>query len=65
MVMKSFVGNKSKMRVIQYNSWTEWNISSKIDPDTILYSGPVIKCPMEDIRSNYKTAKYIIILRKT
>jgi len=53
------------MRVIQYNSWTEWNISSKIDPDTILYSGPVIECPMEDIRSNYKTVKYIIILRKT
>jgi hypothetical protein len=52
------------MRVIQYNSWTEWNISSKIDPDTILYSGPVIECPIEDIRGKYTTSKYVVVLKR-
>jgi len=52
------------MRVIQYDSWTEWSTSSNLDPATILYSGPTVKCPIEEIRGKYKTSKYIIVLRQ-
>jgi hypothetical protein len=49
-------------RVIQYDSWTEWNISSNIEPSTIIYTGHTVECPMEEIRVKYKTSKYIIVL---
>ena len=52
-----------KNRVIRYNSWTEWNTSSKIDPTTILYSGPANKCPIKEIKDKNKTSKYIIVLK--
>ena len=52
-----------KNRVIQYNSWTEWNISSKIDPTTVLYSGPTIKCPIKEVKDKNKTTKYITVLK--
>jgi len=52
-----------KNRVIPYNSWTEWNISSNIDSTTILYSGPTNECPIKEIKDKNKTSKYIIVLK--
>jgi len=54
----------NQIRVVQYNSWTEWNISSNIDPATVIYSGPTVKCPMEEIRGKHTTSKYIIVLKQ-
>jgi len=52
------------MQVIQYDSWTEWNMSHNLDPATILYTGPTIKCPIEEIRGKYKTSKYVVVLKR-
>ena len=53
-----------KNRVIPYTSWTEWHISrDSTDPETILYSGPTVTCPIVEIKENHKTFKYIIVLK--
>lgn len=52
-------------RVISYDSWTEWNTSNHTDPTTILYTGPTIKCSIDEIRVKYKTSKYIIVLKES
>jgi hypothetical protein len=53
------------MRVLQFNSWTEWNTSkhNKSNAD-VIYSGPVNKCALANIKNELTSTKYIIILLK-
>ena len=52
------------MRVIQFNSWTEWNTSKHINSEDVIYSGPANECALANIQKELTSTKYIIVLSK-